>query len=340
MTSGPAFNPAALVNNSPNNTGLQNLPPAQPALVWYPYNTSTQFPELGSGGRTMMAGPVYHFDPHLPSEHKLPAYYDGTLFLYEWSRSRIWEVKLDDAGNLLKINDFTSSVPVTRPMDMEVGPDGRLYILEWGTEFNGGSADARLVRVDFLGQPTIVSADFDASGSVDGGDFLIWQRGLGITGGASRQDGDANLDGGVDAGDLDEWRSAFGSGAGGGTTSTAALAVTTPSSAGLVAETASTTDSLADALQLPAHLFSASSESTCRTHTANVVPRPPAGELATEFSHVARQVAWHLPADGDDAGLASRLGKMAADSASDLSDHRPLDVELWDRAWASLDAGR
>ena len=66
------------------------------------------------------------------------------------------EIKLDEAGQILKINDFTDSVPVTRPMDMEVGPDGRLYILEWGSNFNGGSADARLVRVDFLGSPTIV----------------------------------------------------------------------------------------------------------------------------------------------------------------------------------------
>ena len=37
--------------------------PAQPAMIWYPYATSTQFPELGTGGRTIMAGPVYHFDP-------------------------------------------------------------------------------------------------------------------------------------------------------------------------------------------------------------------------------------------------------------------------------------
>ncbi len=208
--SGPAFDPAAPVNNSPNNSGAANLPPAQPAMIWYPYAASTQFPELGGGGRTLMAGPVYHFDPALDSTIKLPAYYDDTLFIYEWSRNWIKEVKLDANGNILKINPFSSNIPLTRPMDMELGPDGALYILEWGSEFGGNNADAQLVRIEFQGTPQITSADFDENGFVDGADFLQWQRGLGIPGGAVRGDGDANVDGRVDAVDLEIWRDAFG----------------------------------------------------------------------------------------------------------------------------------
>src|SRR2546425_1866178 len=49
--SGAAFNPNAPVNNSPNNTGLTNLPPAQPAWLWYPYDSSVEFPELNGSGR-------------------------------------------------------------------------------------------------------------------------------------------------------------------------------------------------------------------------------------------------------------------------------------------------
>ena len=61
--SGAAFNPAAPVNNSPNNTGLHaTCRPRAVAWIWYPYGASTKFPELGTGGRTAMAGPVYHFD--------------------------------------------------------------------------------------------------------------------------------------------------------------------------------------------------------------------------------------------------------------------------------------
>src|SRR5690606_16826888 len=50
-TSGKLFNPLAPENFSPRNTGLEVLPPAQPALIWYPYNNSERFPELGQGGR-------------------------------------------------------------------------------------------------------------------------------------------------------------------------------------------------------------------------------------------------------------------------------------------------
>jgi len=211
--SGPAFNPAAPINNSPNNTGPTNLPPAQPAMIWYPYATSAQFPELGTGGRTIMAGPVYHFDAALDSPIKLPAYYDDTLFIYEWSRDWIKEVKLDANGNILKINPFAADIPLARPMDMELGPDGALYLLEWGTQFGGNNADAQLVRIEFRGTPQIVSADFDENGVIDGTDFLRWQRGLGIAGGATRGEGDANVDGRVDAVDLEVWKETFASAA-------------------------------------------------------------------------------------------------------------------------------
>jgi len=160
-----------------------------------------------------MAGPVYHFDPALDSPIKLPAYFDDTLFIYEWSRDWIKEVKLDANGNILKINPFAADIPLARPMDMELGPDGALYILEWGTGFGGNNADAQLVRIEFRGTPHIVSADFDEDGVIDGSDFLRWQRGLGIPGAAARGDGDANVDGRVDAVDLEVWKGAFASAA-------------------------------------------------------------------------------------------------------------------------------
>ena len=144
------FDCAAPENDSPNNTGERVLPPAQPAWIWYPYAESAEFPELGSGFRTAMAGPVYHFDPALRAENRLPAYFDGTLFLYEWSRNWIKEVKLDRDGNVLKINPFGSNLSLQRPMDMEIGPDGVLYLLEWGSGFGGNNADSRLVRIDYV----------------------------------------------------------------------------------------------------------------------------------------------------------------------------------------------
>ncbi len=151
--SGPAFNPAAPVNNSPNNTGPLNLPAARPAWIWYPYADSAEFPEVnGGGGRTAMGGPVYHYNPAVPANgRKLPSYYDKTVFIYEWSRNFIKEIKLDDQGNILKINPFLPSFSFSRPMDMKLGPDGAIYMVEWGSGFGGGNADSKIIRIDYVG---------------------------------------------------------------------------------------------------------------------------------------------------------------------------------------------
>ncbi len=47
-TPGPAFDCTNLVNDSPNNTGLANLPPSQPAVVWYGITSSSEFPEVNT----------------------------------------------------------------------------------------------------------------------------------------------------------------------------------------------------------------------------------------------------------------------------------------------------
>jgi len=150
--SGAAFDPNAPVNDSPNNTGPANLPPAQPAWLWYPYDGSVEFPELnGTGGRTAMGGPVYHYKTSVNKATKLPAYYDNTLFIWEWSRDYIKEVKIDDDGSVLKINSFLPSFTFNRPIDMKIGPDGVIYMIEWGTGFNGSNPDAKLTRIDYVG---------------------------------------------------------------------------------------------------------------------------------------------------------------------------------------------
>ena len=158
--SGQPFNCRAPVNDSPNNTGPQQLPPAKPAWAWYGYSASVEFPELNQGGRTAMVGPVYHYNPDLQSQRKLPAYYDNTLFIYEWSRQWIKEVKLDEDGNILKINSFLPTFQFKRPIDMKAGPDGAIYLIEWGSNFWGNNPDAQIVRISYVpGQSGVIATD-------------------------------------------------------------------------------------------------------------------------------------------------------------------------------------
>ena len=150
--SGPFFNPAAPVNDSPNNTGLTNLPPARPAWIWTQRAGFTpEFPELpGQGWRCAMGGPIYHFNPAQTSSRKLPAYFDNTAFIYEWAWNFIWEAKMDSNGDLLKINRFLPTMEFHQPMDMELGPEGALYVIDWGLG-NGISQYTKVYRIEYVG---------------------------------------------------------------------------------------------------------------------------------------------------------------------------------------------
>jgi hypothetical protein len=78
-SSGPAFESDRPVNDSPNNDGARILPPAREAMIWYPYEASERWPELGSGGRTAIAGPVYRYDRDQAAPPALPPQFDGSL---------------------------------------------------------------------------------------------------------------------------------------------------------------------------------------------------------------------------------------------------------------------
>jgi cytochrome c len=135
-------------NDSPNNTGAKTLPRPQPAFIYYPYADSPEFPQLGKGGRTACAGPVYDFDAALDSATKFPRRFDRCLFIYEWTRHWIKAVHLDENSHIEKIEDFMPEQRFARPIDMEFGPEGALYMIEYGETW-GVNADARLVRIDY-----------------------------------------------------------------------------------------------------------------------------------------------------------------------------------------------
>src|SRR5690606_2524964 len=76
-------------------------------------------------------------------------YYDSKLFIYDWIRGWIKVVTLRENGDYDKMEPFLPDESFANPIDMEVGKDGRLYILEYGRGWFAKNDDAGIVRVDY-----------------------------------------------------------------------------------------------------------------------------------------------------------------------------------------------
>ncbi len=141
--SGATFDCAAPKNQSPHNTGLVELPPAQPA--WIPYDGAS-LPEFGTGSESPMGGPVYHYDAASTSPVKFPEAYDGDFFAGEFGRRWIKRIEQGEDGTVQSINPVPWTG--TQIMDMAFGPDGALYVLDYGTAWFGGDENSGLYRIE------------------------------------------------------------------------------------------------------------------------------------------------------------------------------------------------
>ncbi|TKT86581.1 carbohydrate-binding protein [Dyadobacter frigoris] len=146
---GPGKDPLHPINDSPNNTGLKNLPPAQPAFIWYGKGPSKKWPEVGKGAASAMAGPVYYSDLYRKAPYKLPDYYNGKLFIFEWVRKWIMAVTMDSEGNYVSMEPFMPQLKVVAPMDMQIAPDGAVYLLAYGTNWFARNTDSGIIRIEY-----------------------------------------------------------------------------------------------------------------------------------------------------------------------------------------------
>ncbi|MEU9734299.1 PQQ-dependent sugar dehydrogenase [Streptomyces sp. NPDC048002] len=144
-TSGARFDCAAPRNTSPRNTGLTDLPPARPA--WIPYNGGS-VPEFGGGSESPMGGPVYRYDAASTSEVKFPQEYDGDFFAGEFGRRWIKRIEAGADGTVQSVNPVPWSG--TQVMDMAFGPDGALYVLDYGTGYFNGDENSALYRIEHV----------------------------------------------------------------------------------------------------------------------------------------------------------------------------------------------
>ncbi|WP_394841125.1 ThuA domain-containing protein [Pendulispora brunnea] len=163
-------------NNSFRNTGLTTLPPAKPAWIRYAGDAGSP-PEFGSGSESPMGGELYRYDANSTSTIKFPQSLDGRYFATEYGRKWIKAVEVRSDGSPGIIEDFPWQG--TQIIDSRFGPDGALYVLDYGT----GSDNQALYRIEYIGGqnrnpiakaaadrtsgPTPLTVAFSSAGSSD-----------------------------------------------------------------------------------------------------------------------------------------------------------------------------
>ncbi|MFY1585344.1 PQQ-dependent sugar dehydrogenase [Micromonospora sp. WMMD734] len=148
-TAGAKYNCAGgPTNNSFRNTGLPTLPAAQPAWIRYAGDAGSPA-EFGGGSESPMAGPVYRYSASNPSTTKFPQSFDGQFFATELGRGWIKPIHVNADGSRGAID---ASFPWNgkQVMDSAFGPDGALYVLDYGTGYFNGDANSALYRYDYV----------------------------------------------------------------------------------------------------------------------------------------------------------------------------------------------
>ncbi|MFD4771881.1 ThuA domain-containing protein [Streptomyces niveus] len=217
--SGAKFDCAKPVNESPNNTGLRELPPAKAATVPYQYSGSPLFPEVGGGGAPM-SGPVYDYDPDNPSPTKFPEYFDSKWFNYELGQNwfKTFSIQRKDqsfsdprfppakAGDIQSINKIFTDMKFNQLFEADFGPDGSLYVIDFGVGSGAGrtgviNQGTAIYRIDYVGDGELPTAEITATSDTGPGPRSVKfsSAGSGLSGGkpvtyAWDFDGDGSVD--------------------------------------------------------------------------------------------------------------------------------------------------
>lgn len=160
---GALFDVTSPINNSINNTGINELPKPIPAFISYPYGPSAEFPLVGSSGRSATGGPVFRAADFANAPRPFPDYYEGKWFIVDFMRDWIMSVTMDAAGDYVNMERFLPNQNFSAAIDMDFGPSGDLYVLEYGDAWFRKNSNSKLVKVQYNAgnRPPIVQASAD-----------------------------------------------------------------------------------------------------------------------------------------------------------------------------------
>lgn len=138
-TLGDAFDPQAVENFSPNNSGVNLLPDAQPA--WYSIRH-----------RALMLTDIYRWDEEVDDEYKLPSYFHGRLMYWNFNDDSMYEA--DAEANSLSPRRWLNTSLLNGIIDAQISlHNNRLYLLAYGGNCCGSPANSgTLAEVRYIGE--------------------------------------------------------------------------------------------------------------------------------------------------------------------------------------------
>ena len=162
---GDPFDPEGPTNDSPNNDGLAELPPAlgtqlvsprdwerylEYPSAWEPHMPydalgEVPFPQV-AGGSPMVATVYRREESH--GSGGLSGYFDGKVFVMDRGRGWVKYLTYGEDGDLVDVEPFLPATEFRQPMDMAIGPDGALYVAEWGSGYEGPNDDSGIHRIE------------------------------------------------------------------------------------------------------------------------------------------------------------------------------------------------
>ncbi|WP_129710936.1 ThuA domain-containing protein, partial [Haloactinopolyspora alba] len=219
-----------LKNTSPRNTGLVDIPDARDNMIWYSpggggpvypdredgsgvptYDeddvTYTQ-PYLRGGGQAIMSGPTYHrAEVNTDSGVAWPSYWEDKWLIGDQTNpnNRVAVMPdpngIEDAAPPLFAEDLRHIIRAgggsnelqSWMMDSKFGPDGALYMLDYGGGFFSLTDNQKLIRITYTGGPATPTASASATavqnkpltmafnGERSGGVSYEWDFGDGAT---------------------------------------------------------------------------------------------------------------------------------------------------------------
>ena len=137
-TSGAKFNPQAVVNQSPNNTGATVLPDAIESWI-------------SMSHRALMVGDVYHWSSVINDKYKIPSYFHNRLLFWNFNNDVMYEVDVRDDQPTPR--QWLNTSLLAGIIDAEISPlNNRLYLLGYGGNCCAMPANAgTLVEVQYRG---------------------------------------------------------------------------------------------------------------------------------------------------------------------------------------------